>query len=67
MNNGRLLFLIGVLVLIAGLYIWNALNRPLSLTDVCVENWYRQNPETRPENQKPGWIYLAPPCPGVPQ
>lgn len=36
-------------------------------TDACVEKYYTENPESRPENHVKGKIYLAPPCPGIPQ
>ncbi len=35
--------------------------------DKCLEEYYKMYPENKPENQKPNKIYLAPPCPGVPQ
>lgn len=33
----------------------------------CVEAYYKKYPSARPENHKPGNVYLPPPCPGVPQ
>ena len=33
----------------------------------CLAEYYQQYPENKPENQKSNKIYLAPPCPGVPQ
>lgn len=38
-----------------------------SQKDECVADYYRAHPEALPENQKPGYIYLPPPCPGIPQ
>ncbi len=35
--------------------------------DKCLEEYYQAYPENKPENQKSSKIYLAPPCPGVPQ
>ncbi|HSW78967.1 MAG TPA: hypothetical protein VLF88_03075 [Candidatus Babeliales bacterium] len=33
----------------------------------CLDEYYEVYPGAKPENQKPGVIYLAPPCPGIPQ
>lgn len=36
-------------------------------TNTCVQEFYAAHPDARPENHKPNTIYLAPPCPGIPQ
>ncbi|MBX4190779.1 hypothetical protein KW794_01700 [Candidatus Saccharibacteria bacterium] len=33
----------------------------------CLDEYYATYPESKPENQKPGKVYLSPPCPGIPQ
>ena len=36
-------------------------------TDKCLAEYYATYPESKPENQQPDKVYLAPPCPGVAQ
>jgi predicted negative regulator of RcsB-dependent stress response len=49
-----------------GLYFRNKY-QSISDKDKCLDEYYAMYPENKPDNQKPGYAYLAPPCPGVPQ